>query len=680
MNPEQRLTFALALVISVCCTGPPNTTRRQSAGSSPPGPSTVHVAAVPSRNWGTGFVVIDWPPIAGARSYTIYRSRFPADRVSCQDDKYPPADSEDTEEQVAVVSRGLTEYTDRVTPLGVWIRYAVSATTASGTTARATSAWVQPIAASDARVWGFADTHTHLFANLAFGGDLFWGSPFGDEESALRKCYLGHGLTFGVPLHRRSGYNTYDGWPSWNTQIHQQMYSNWLYRAFQGGLRLMVMLAVNSELLCRAAHGTEAKCKDWESVPSQLQSARDMESYLARHGSAWFHVVASAAEARATINRGQLAVVLGIEADEVFDCRRPHSCTEAEIRATLQRYYKLGVRHFFPIHLADNQFGGMALFPARANFNFVNKFMNSKWLSVESCAEVGIEFDMNRAGGSSIANAFGLTHHLGYFGRPPQYAVRPGHCNSQGLTPMGRFLMRELFAQGFIVDVDHMSRKAVDEALTIAEEMQEPVIAGHTTVLGALRGQRRSEYAKSDEQLRRISAVNGMVSIGLAEVPLANELTQTNALPKNNCSSSSAAWAQPYLYAVSRLGGADTAVVGVATDQAFINLVGPRFGPDACNGGARAERADQGTSGRLSYPIPILSPGRPLQVNASRQGTRTFDFNTDGMAHIGMYPDFFADLLTIGVTAGDLQPVFRSAERYIRVWQSVERHGPQNQR
>jgi hypothetical protein len=39
-----------------------------------------------------------------------------------------------------------------------------------------------------------------------------------------------------------------------------------------------------------------------------------------------------------------------------------------------------------------------------------------------------------------------------------------------------------------------------------------------------------------------------MVSIGLAEVPLANELRQT--LPKNNCSSSSAAWAQPYLYAV----------------------------------------------------------------------------------------------------------------------------------
>ena len=68
----------------------------------------------------------------------------------------------------------------------------------------------------------------------------------------------------------------------------------------------------------------------------------------------------------------------------------------------------------------------------------------------------------------------------------------------------------------------------------------------------------------------------------------------------------------------------------------------------------------------MSVVPAVLCPFR------STQGKRTFDFNTDGMAHIGMYPDFFADLLKIGMTSTQLQPVFRSAEQYIALWQQVE--------
>lgn len=430
-------------------------------------PGRLDATVVPSRTWGTGQVILRWPAVPRARAYAVYRSSYPAERMPTLEDDALSLSSPD--ERLAGVTADRTGFTDETAPLTVWIRYSVSATTDSGESSRAVSGWIQPVAASDSRVWGFADTHTHQFANLAFGGDLFRGSPFGDAQSALRRCSVGHGLTFGIALHRTGGDDDYRGWPCWNTRVHQQMYADWLYRAFQGGLRLMVMLAVNSEILCQAAHGVRADCKDWASIPGQLQAARDMESYIRQHDGGWYHIVTSAEEARATINRGQLAVVLGIEADDPFPCAQRGPCTEEEIRATLQRYHGLGVRHFFPIHLADNQFGGMALYPSGTNWNFANKFINGKWLEVESCSAAGIEFDVNRDRRSALVNVFSLTHHLGYLGSPPRYDVPAGHCNRQGLTPMGRFLIGELFAQHFIVDVDHMSMKAADETLAIAE-------------------------------------------------------------------------------------------------------------------------------------------------------------------------------------------------------------------
>ena len=52
-------------------------------------------------------------------------------------------------------------------------------------------------------------------------------------------------------------------------------------------------------------------------------------------------------------------------------------------------------------------------------------------------------------------------------------------------------------------------------------------------------------------------------------------------------------------------------------------------------------------------------------------GTRTFDYNNDGLANIGLYPDFIADLHQIGLSNQDLNPLFHSAEAYVRMWESV---------
>jgi hypothetical protein len=53
-------------------------------------------------------------------------------------------------------------------------------------------------------------------------------------------------------------------------------------------------------------------------------------------------------------------------------------------------------------------------------------------------------------------------------------------------------------------------------------------------------------------------------------------------------------------------------------------------------------------------------------------GNRTFDYNYDGLAHVGLLPDFIEDLKAVGVTEEQLEPLFNSAEAYLQMWERVE--------
>ena len=63
---------------------------------------------------------------------------------------------------------------------------------------------------------------------------------------------VGNALRSGNPFagHPVGGYDQLDGWPYWNDYTHQQMHADWLQRAYDGGLRLLVVHAVNNKLLC----------------------------------------------------------------------------------------------------------------------------------------------------------------------------------------------------------------------------------------------------------------------------------------------------------------------------------------------------------------------------------------------------------------------------------------------
>src|SRR5213076_258199 len=50
----------------------------------------------------------------------------------------------------------------------------------------------------------------------------------------------------------------------------------------------------------------------------------------------------------------------------------------------------------------------------------------------------------------------------------PTYPPAP-HCNTRGLTALGKFAVERMMKLGWIVNPDHMSQAAVDDTLTLLE-------------------------------------------------------------------------------------------------------------------------------------------------------------------------------------------------------------------
>lgn len=136
-----------------------------------------------------------------------------------------------------------------------------------------------------------------------------------------------------------------------------------------------------------------------------------------------------------------------------------------------------------------------------------------------------------------------------------------------------------------------MSHKAVEETLTLAEQNDYPVVAGHVG-FRELAWQRHTETEsihkcchegwKSAGQVERIRQLGGMVA------PIANVGDVRNVgdvIPalkgkiRDDSAGSSKTWAQTYLYAITKMGGRG---VAIGTDtNGFAKFNSPRFGLNA---------------------------------------------------------------------------------------------------
>jgi len=533
---------------------------------------------------------------------------------------------------------------------------------------------------------GFADLHMHMFAHLAHGGKVLAGLPSHPRgmKSALASCRGKHGFPHLMVANNAStigngtkdmhalkprnvdswgGAPLFNGWPTWRSTIHQQVYYRWLERAWRGGLRLMVEHAVSNEALCISTKGVNCS-NSMIAIEKQIKATKDMERYIARRGG-WFKIVKTPAEARAAIRAGKLAVVQGIEVDNLFNCKLKSRCSKRYIRKQINKYWALGVRHMFPIHNFDNLFGGPATWQDVIEVG--NKAVEGAWWRTQQCPR-GYGFKLGKKNFTKfIALMFGFKK----IGRMPKH---PGSasCNARGLSSKGRYLINKLMDVGMIIDIDHMSNKSLNETFGLAARRRPtyPLVASHVQFFDLNHKSIRHERMRTRAQLKKIAANGGMIGAMLKD-----DFQDTDNIGKklqvrhgrsvrNNCRHSSKTWAQMLQYAVDIM----KAPVAMGSDfNGVAGHIGPRFGSDACGGNKREQVAQRN---RLGYPFTIRGFG---SFSKQVSGYRTFDFNHDGLAHVGLLPDLVADVKRVGLPQRYIDRLMGSAEKYIQMWERAFR-------
>ncbi len=557
---------------------------------------------------------------------------------------------------------------------------------------------VEPRKWDDGDAYGIAEIHSHMMSNFGFGGGgIFHGAPFHrlGVEHALPDCVTHHGeegrrdivgffydggSAFDVealapivfegqvpePNHVTAGYPDFTEWPNpRHRSTHQSMYYRWLQRAWMAGLRLVVQHATGNSVLCDlitgiGAQGVRYSCNDMVSVERSILETRNLERYIDAQaggpGKGWFRVVESPEQARDVIAQGKLAVVLGIEISNLFDCfstPKPgfEACTPEIVQEQLDYYQALGVRAVFPVHKYDNAFsagdgsGGIIELGNIINSGHYSNF-------VEDCPGPSAAFD---GGGVTFG---GLNKPRDEYDAPPPLdmtgfaddvvkallpllsdVTKPGlsgnFCQKHGLTPLGETLLHELMARGMIPDIAHLPQRALGPAYEILEAANYPATKTHGGINNG-----------------RIYGLGGLVGVGLGRCADPEKPGNMVAGMLNRIQEAVSKGAYPAEALSFDLNG-------------FAGAPRPRFGPDS--------GCAQPQPNPMTYPF--TSYDGKVTFTQPHLGNREVSFDTEGMIHIGLLPELIEDVRRNGATDADLEPLFRSAEAYIRMWEKAEEAG-----
>lgn len=553
---------------------------------------------------------------------------------------------------------------------------------------------VEPRQWPDGDLWGIAEIHSHIFSDAGFGGGgLFHGAPFHrlGVERALPDCSRAHGtdgrrdvmgyfydndkgfdISALLPLvakgevaefnHATDGYPTFSQWPDPRKRAtHQAMYYRWIERAWMGGLRLLVQHATGNSVMCELTVGVGAQktlydCNDMVSVDRTIDRAWQLERYIDAQsggpGKGWLRIVKSPAEARKVIGEGKLALVLGIEISNLFDCflappEGTPKCDPALVRSKLDHYQGRGVRVLFPVHKYDNAFsagdGSSGIIELG---NMVNSGHYSNF--VQDCPDISTSFDKGEVsfGGVNkprdnydasppldfsglIDNVVGTMAPL--LGALQAGALKGDWCQKHGLTPLGKELLLEMMKRGLLVDIAHLPRRALIEAYALLEKHDYPATKTH-----------------GDSNKGKVHALGGLIGARIGRC----------ADPKKTASLIAPA---TKLVAEAVAQGAYPAEALSFDLNGFAGAPGPRFGKDGC-------------SSPQANPVkwPFTSVDGAVTFTAPTLGERKVDFNSEGMIHIGLLPELLEDARRDGASDKDLEPLFRSAEAYVRMWEKAE--------
>jgi hypothetical protein len=310
-------------------------------------------------------------------------------------------------------------------------------------------------------------------------------------------------------------------------------------------------------------------------------------------------------------------VVLEMEISEPFGCMGWDSptCNQSQIDSQLADLYQRGVRSSLLLNKFDNPLTGVRFDsgPVGALINAGNKASAGSYWSAQTCT--GAEHD-NQIDGGVPAGYLGTLVNAVAPGSAPAYPPAP-HCNTRGLTSLGTHTEEEMMKRGMIINPDHMSQKAVDATLKLAEARHySGIISPHGWM--------------DPRNWPRIWALGGM------------------AFP--NSGSSVPAYVQEW--------------------QKYRPKRTPFFfgwGWGADLGGLAEQGAPPGPGEpRVSYPFRSLDGS--VTFDRQRTGDRTFDFNNDGVAQYGLYADWTDEVRQLGgpQIADDL---LNGPEAYLQMWE-----------
>ncbi len=513
---------------------------------------------------------------------------------------------------------------------------------------------------------GWVDMHTHPLAHLGFSGKLLHGGndigsllPTDSQcRNHVRASDMGHALGPDNPTHggwdalknicgddirqqvinnvqkenkavqtpfMARGAPDFRDWPKWNDITHQKMWVDWIQRAHWGGLRVMVALAVHNQTLAAAVAGPgDGPMDDKGSMDLQID---EIKAFVSRHG--FMEVAYRPEDLRNIVSSNKIAIVIGVEIDAIGNFHNGTNPSLQMLKAEILRLHGKGVRYIFPIHIIDNKLGGTAVYEKGFDFSNYREY-GEFWSLQKSLPTDKITYRYAADSGFDLAVAFVKVSKLDIDPfrnppAPPKCVSGTGHMNSKGLTPLGEGAIKEMMRLGMMIDIDHMSQKSANRALEIAKSVVNggyPLNSGHN-------GPRTSapqdtEYQRTEVQMQRIAALGGMFGLGTDGIDAPTFVK----------------WYNQVLNQTGNRG------VGIGTDT---------------NGLAKGPRP-RGVAIQYDGDFPM-----------SATGTKTWNYNEEGVAHYGMLADFLRDINGLDGGRAVIDGLNRSAEDFARMWERCER-------
>jgi len=535
----------------------------------------------------------------------------------------------------------------------------------------------------DATIRGFVDSHAHITSYEFLGGKMMHGKPFHylGPLAALNGCGIGstHGLQGKSDIignlmggtkdilqpHETKGWPDLKGWSDHKQLSHMGYYYKWIERAHLSGLRLMVSYLVENKALCGAQSKLQKylnpmdrtqpnKCNTMDSIRLQARRLKEMQDFIDTQaggpGKGWFRLVTSSMQAREVIADGKLAVLMGVEASETFNCGlKDKKCDRDAVDTGLNELYELGVRAIFPAHKFDNQFSG-----SRVENTFINL---GQWLSTGRFFETK-ECD-SKTKGSHFASGLPMVGQiavikdvLGIGSINPQYNDDETfeHCNVHGLSQLGAYLINRMIDKKMLIDVDHLSAEGATAVMDIVEAREySGVVSSHGWM-----NEGKKDETKDDEGLLHGNAIR-LIQAGGYIAPYNSTISND---PEDHKSLNS-----KILRHLDEL-------------KKTLYVKGVGFGTDMSGLGDQPGPRSDVDKKPLDYNTFTSEFGFVFDKQVS--GKRVFDLNKDGIAHYGLLADHLQDIRMQTRNEDSDEPdkvyeaIMHSAEAYLQMWGRAE--------